>query len=782
MCCWKYLCSNNLNPTTNSKPISSSSSSPSATVDTAIVSQDNVLSSQTHTSVNYDLASDGQAYSSRLGDRHELTLFQDQGLSHTKESRDNSKPLPRSGLDEDYQHTIKSFLCRPQRIASYNITTTSNFLGVLSLDNFFAVPSVAAKISNFRFYNCDVCFKLVVNASRYALGKALITHTPFNSQLDVDRQLPSSAQTIQQLTSYPHAELDFGASESVTFLVPFCDIIPWNFYTGTEWSEVRLDMINALVGTTAGETATLSVFMWVENLQLSIPYTQGYNDTENDVKSRSLVQPSKEIANAISGSVQNHPLISELSDGIAWAESLAMKAASLFGMSKPMSVTPNTPYTNIPGRGFTQCEGSSEAVSLSLRPSNGVSSYSGLDLCSEDPMNINHFLTRSQIFEVVKWDTSFATDTPIFNQSLMEIIGNSTSFLHGLSDLYHFYRGGLVFRLSVVKNAFYSGRLAIQFYPSGSSAYQGWDANLPSIVWDIQENRELYFSIPYQSYARMVGATLNSSLMGRLVILIVNPLRADPPLAQTLPINVSVMAAADFAFAVPQTKTVIYTQGLADRDAPPPTSLEIAKAATPLLAIKPTDRNTEAIIMGEPTMSMKDLIKRMTYYTSITATGFLMDPHYFGSLGSVSPFDNLSRYFRFARGSRRYMVVLTAMPTNTAGNSPNMIFLNSNLIINSGPVVVSPSVIGAPPRGANFEHRVDARLNSFLEVNVPYFNTTDRIVVGRTSPDEWSAHMNVRFWASYDEIKYPNPPRFDIYVAAGDDFSFSFPCHIPFQV
>ena len=698
------------------------------------MSKENVSASQTHTSVNYDLTSDGQAYSSKLGDRHELTLFQDQGLSHIKESRDNSKPLPRSGLDEDYQHTIKSFLLRPQKVASYNITTTSTFLGVLSLDNFFSVPSVASKIANFRFYNCDVCFKLVVNASRYALGKALITHTPFNTQLENDRKLQSATQTVQQLTSYPHAELDFGSSESVTFLVPFCDIIPWNFPTGTEWSEVRLDMINALVGTTAGENATLSVFMWVENLQLSIPYTQGYNDTENDVKSRSLVQPSKEIANAISGSVQNHPLVSELADGIAWAESLAMRAASLFGMSKPMSVTPNAPYTNIPGRGFTQCEGSSEAVSLSLRPSNGISSYSGLDLCSEDPMNINHFLTRSQVFEIINWTTSLATDTPIYNKTLMELIGNSTSFLHGLSDLYHFYRGGLVFRLSVVKNAFYSGRLAVQFYPAGSSVYQGWDANLPSIVWDIQENRELYFSIPYQCYSRMVEASLDSGLMGKLVILVVNPLRADPPLTQSLPINVSVMAAADFAFAVPQTKSVIYTQGLADRDAPPPTSLEIAQAATPLLAIKPTDRNTEAIIMGEPTMSMKDLIKRMTYYSSITTTAFLMDPHYFGDLSSVNPIDNLSRYFRFARGSRRYMVVLTAMPTNTAGASPSMIFINSNLLLNSGPVIDSPSVIAVPPRGANFEHRVDARLNSFLEVNVPYFNTTDRIVVGKKQP------------------------------------------------
>ena len=746
--------------------------SPTTTVDTSIVSSRD--SSSQHNKIDYTPKTDGVAYSNRVGDRHELTLFQDQGSSHTRLSRDNAAIPPRSGLDETYQHSIVSFLSRPQRVAVFNITTASDYLGELSLSSFFTLQSVAAKVANFRFYNCNVHYKLVVNASRYALGRVVIAHTPYNSALSADRALPASATSVQMLTSYPHAEVDFGSSESITFSVPFCDSIPWNFINEVRWSEVRLEVINPLVGTTAGETATLAVFMWVDNLQLSIPYTQGFEE-EADVKSRSLIQPSCEDIHVISGAVQNHPIADELSKGVAWAGALATKAASLFGLSKPLSTLPNTPLSNIPCKGFTQCEGSSEAVSLSLRPSNGISRSTKLDLCVEDPMNINHFLTRSQIFSIINWSTALGSDTPIFNSTMMGLVTSTTSFLHGITDLYHFYRGGLVFRLSCVKNAFYSGRLAVQFYSAGSSDVVGWEANLPSIIWDIQENRELYFSIPYQSYSRMVEQKLDAGLLGRLVIYVVNPLRADPPLPQQIQVNMTVMAASDFAVAVPTNKTIIYTQGLADKDAPPPTSKEIEKFATPLLAIPPTTHDVEAILMGEPTMSLKDIVKRMTYYDLVTASAFEMDPWYFGGLDSDSPIDNVSRYYRFARGSRRYMVVLSQMPTDTNGNSPEMIFLNANLNLNSGSVITSPAVIAVPPRSANFEHRVDARLNSFIEVSVPWYSTVDRMVIGKTTVSAWEAHMTVRFWASYDENVYINPPVFNIYAAVGDDFSFSFP-------
>lgn len=741
-------------------------------------------SSSSSSSPNNDSTSvqpiDGVAYSSNLGDRHELTLFQDQGTSNFKESRDNYAPAPRSGLDESYLHSIASFLARPHRLRVFPISTTTDYIGTLTLTNFFAELGIANKIANFRFYNADMIVKIVANASRYALGRALVTHIPMNDILAADRALPNAPVSVQLLTSYPHAEVDFGSSESVTFRVPYCDIVPWRTLDSSFWSRVRFDMINPLVGTTSGETATLSVFVWVENLQLSIPTTQGFTD-EPDAKSKSLIAPSNQTSRLISGALQHRPLMKELTDGVAWASALAVKAASLFGMSKPMNTSPNTPFSNVPCRGFTQCEGSSESVSLSFRPSNGICSNPSLDLSKEDPMNINHFLSRSQIFEIIPWNVGEGSDTQIFNRRITSIVTATSTFLTGIVDLYNFYRGGLVFRLSAVKNAFYSGRLAVQFYPDGAAETIGWDPNSPSLIWDVQENREIYFSVPYQSIVRMVEGGLTSQFLGRLVIYVLNPLRADVPLPQTLSINMSVMAASDFSLSVPQNKTRIYTQGLTDSDAPPSTSKRMESIATPLLAISPTDSNTEAIIMGEPTFSLKDLIKRYTYYSSISTQAFTMDPHWFGTLASTNPIDNLSRYYRFARGSRRYMVVMSSPPLDASGNPPPFSFLNANLVKNGAQPLDSPVAIPTPPRSANFEHRVDSRLNAFIEVNVPYYSNTDRFVIGGTN-ESFSAWMMVRFWASYDELVYTTPPTWDIYVAVGDDFSFSFPCHLPFQL
>lgn len=717
------------------------------------------------------------SYAGSKDERSETVLFVDQGITKSSQPQPFSVCPPLNNMSERHEHSIAAFLRRPYRLGEYDIVAATSYVTSLSLANLFALPPVSDKISNFRYYRATACYRMVVNASRFASGRLVLCHTPYNSILTADRQI-TLTPSPQKLTSYPFVEVDFGSSESAILRIPYCAFTPWETIANTSWSEVHLQVLNTLRGPNAGETASVTIFAWLEDLELSIPTAAGGLDDEPQDKSKFIISPALRRISDLASGFTSAPLIGPYAEGVYWASSLASKAASLFGFSKPPNVCANTAISNVPSRGFTQCEGSSEAVVLGLRPSNTISVHPSFHLSSGDPMSFHSFLSRAQLNRRLSWTTTTLIGTNLLDQLVDEFFSSDSTFLSGLSDFYYYYRGGVVVRLSAVKNAFYSGRLWIGYTPTGN-APSSFDPSCAGIVWDIQENKEIIFHIPFIALTRFNYLGLANT--GRLFVQVLNPLRTDSTLPNEITINMYSIGASDVSYAVPKNGSKIYSAGLTDGDSAPTSALDYERNAIRLLDVPNSDCNSEAAVMGEPTFTLKDIVKRLTFDQKVSGN-FLYDPMYFGSLASTSTVDRVSRWFRFFRGSRRFMVVLRALPTNASGATPTHYWICSNLVELTGAVVTSPSVlVSTPPHSNNFEHRVDGRVNSFLEVSVPYYNPTDRVLIGSTLTSGVRINrMAPRFWLDYEGTFNTTPPVFDLYTAIGDDASFSFPLHQPF--
>jgi hypothetical protein len=743
------------------------------------ISENSISSSSTYsTNDNASTSRVSSAYKrSSLFDRHQLTTFHDNNISSASSGRVGAMRPFNSAMDESKSHDISAFLARPHRLATVTIDNATGFIGSYNLNNFFSIASVANKIAGFRFVTCDFHVKIMVNANRFSYGRIIAAHTPFGSSLTFNRLVKTSETPL--LTTFPYIDIDIGSNETGTIDVPFCDGYMWSSLTVNtfDYSQVDVRMLSPFVGTTGVENATVSIFAWVDNLQLSIPVAHG-DVSEIDTKKNNVVRPAVEAVRDISGALVNVPIISELAQGVHWASSLTDKAMSLFGFSKPINANTNTFITNVPAKGFTNSEGVYDGVTLSLRPTNSITSSPIADLCSEDPMSFPYFFSRFQLTNSIVWNTTDLQDTILHNQRIGTMFDDANSYWYGLANGFALERGGILIRLSVVKNAFYSGRLSLEFATDGLTPFT-FNANQSSIVWDVSENREIYIRIPYVAQTRYTP-TAGNDFRGRFILRVINELRAEDTMPQSVPILMFACPNVDYSFACPSNYTIAFPHGLTDQDTHALTRAEVSQRAIPLLDVPLQDHNSEAIIIGEPLLSLRDLIKRHTFLLSSSFSSITLDPYYFDpSVYNNNSVHIMSSFFGFFRGTMRYMFVVTQPPTDASGNSPAEYLLRSFLTYtsaaNSAPAFNSAPVYASVGGNCSLTHFTLNNLNRTHEVSVPYYCSIDRFPIGL------STYIGDILWpllhlrVEYDTVTYVNPPTVEVYQSCGDDATFSFP-------
>lgn len=723
---------------------------------------------QTHSlpnTLNATHQTPGAAYSSTL-EQHEIARFHDDASAvHNRPHHDARAPA--SYYTESVTHTIESILGRPYTVYQQDITGTSFDLGVLSLDNLLADPVVANKLVNFGYMRCTVNYKFVFNSSPMAQGLFMAISAPYEGIIDTDRQIGTE---IYRITSYPHAELDLGSGVTTTFSIPYCGLPPMHETSaGTEdnqWSYIRMFMINPLLGTSTSESASLTVYMYLTDLELTTPVAVGDEAAERNVD---LSAPSPKKAPI---AVMRPKLVKDLK----WAIDTADRAANFMGFSKPQSTLPNSPFHNLPAKGYTYADANDDGVVLGLRPTNQVSVDKSLLLDRVDPLSFERFATREQIAQQITWRTTDLPDALILNEQLREtgVFGPTFSFI--VRDYLQYTAAGFCFRFKVIKNAFYSGRLAIEWNALNNNATPAFTGANPSLIWDIRTSSDIVVKVPYINKVRFLPTGV---AVGRLTLRVVNPLRVNDTYPQTVGINVSVCSLSDLRGFCPVGRDFVYSVGdeqLADDELPPTEQGSLSARAHPLLEIIPRSLDQEGIVGGESCSSFRDLLKRFNLVADINQASFGMDTDWWGTLGDTVTLWSISRFYRFWRGSIRYKIFLNTLPTDASGATPSIIWLNSILRFKGSVPLASPYPISVPLLTDNPQHRQNGLLNPVLEVTVPYYNMEDRRLIGEGLSSRVFPYLTV--WADYP-ASFTTPPVFQVYIAAGDDFSFCYPCGSP---
>lgn len=724
------------------------------------------------------VSSSSSTYRSSMMDIHETVKFSDGAASYSKDALPGALASMPPFSVESHVHTIDRILSRPYLLLDVIINNLSTTLGSVSINDIFNQPNVLAKISAFGYIRATMNLKLVINGSPFVSGRAILFSSPYESTLDADRQYLSTSNA--SVTSYPHVECDIGSGETPTLSVPFCAITPWTkpdpADPNNNWSECYLQMLNPLRGVTSTETANCQVYGWLSDLELSIPVAEGYSESED--KTDSVISSSLNAVSKATAHLEAIPVIGSVASDISWIAGLSSRIASACGLSRPLSDLSVRPIANVPAMGFTNAENVDSSVVLGLRPSNCVTCQPDVNFSHIDPLQLTHFMGRDVIVKTFQFSSSDATNTILVNEQL-SIDAFDKSLVRFAGHLFEFWRGGLVFRISSVKNPFYSGRLSVEYSASGSVP-STFSTDYPSIIWDIRSSgKEIYFKIPFVSLTRMKTKVQS---IGRFIVRVINPLKVSDTLSPVIDFNISMCSDNDMSFACPTTSDLVYTQGIED-DVPAPSDPNSMRTlALSLLDMPLSTYKNETIIMGEACVSMLDLIKRFTYFatSSIAGPGFTIDPHYMGTLSSKVPMFMLSRVFRFHRGSMRYKIRQSSLPKSGSTVCTTPVFLHVQLETNFGSALTPPGTTAAVPLiASDLMHWQRMDLNPVLEFTIPYFCTTDRVINNTTTKFPEENYMQARLWSEWDSVNFPIPPTYDIYCAAGDDFSFSLPLGLP---
>jgi hypothetical protein len=387
---------------------------------------------------------------------------------------------------------------------------------------------------------------------------------------------------LSNLTGYPGVEIDLASGAPVHVKIPYC--APLSHYnlvdTHSNMGELRINAINPIRdGNSPANTVEFTLYAWFEDIELAMP------------TSKSVVVPTLEAQIADETAATSGPTISGIATGVAnivsegskmipaftsalkpveWISRAVGASASAMGFNKPTNLDKNSPYVNIPAKGYTNVDGIDLSVKLGAMPDNSLTQDEGLFSTSVDEMDISYVCSKSCIQTAeIQWNLNsngLLYSVPVtpgalgFGSSSNNLPATTLAFV---ASPFKYWRGSLKYRITVAKTAFHSGRLRIAYHPGVSDVTNVVDQNAYNWILDLSSSSELEIEIPYVSNTPWRQVYLDGSNStewfnrefahtGFLTISVLNQLkRASDSVSSEAPINVWISGGEDIAFAIP---------------------------------------------------------------------------------------------------------------------------------------------------------------------------------------------------------------------------------------
>ncbi len=712
-----------------------------------------------------------------------------------------------SFIKENREHDVKNYLQRPVFLASSTWTTiqTPNtvLISVDMPDLANESPMVRGKLDGFRYFRATMKFRIIVNSSPFSLGRLIAWWSP----LDAIRGDYGPQPYLQITTGYPHVEIDAGTGNSGILTVPFYYPAPmYDILTPVpEWGVLNVSVMNTLNVPTGPANAEISIYKWYEDIILSAPAPNALAQSEGQKAAESgmISAPAKKIG-SIASLIGEFPLgpVSEIANAVAWTSNIVGGVAEAFGYSKPTTEESNRRMTPMQGSGLTNFNGTDNSVVLGYDTHNSLSINTKTFSDDRDEMDISYIVSRPCYLKTFTW-----TDTQVAGEILTQwnvdpgICGVAGSSLAPtlqayIASLFLYWRGELAYRISFIKNNFYSGRIALAFISGSYLETSPVDVErleaAPKIICDIRDNGECEISVPYISkYAflrtrvRSSGVGNNQNCLGSIVAYVVNPLRHNDQVSGTVEANIYIRMGPDAEFAVPDNLDFTPNFGVA-------TPMPLAEAqmykTQPLIGLGDAEapsgkdmfekRGLAALeggllVTGEKITNLRNLTRMFNQITvagsqgPFTAVSF--DPAFMGGSGVLSPgvytrLFHVGGCFVSFRGGMRYKVVPFGFDTGTST------YVMTGVTRFSQGIPIAPGTTPATGTDVGFEQPVNLNNTPMLEFQVPYYRIWTSVP---RSTLQWST--DPRLVVNVQSIDQTNPVfNCAVYQAAADDFSFGY--------
>lgn len=522
-------------------------------------------------------------------DNEQIVTFQTGGdnISVAKPMISSDPRLIEAGQEADH-HSLYNFLQRPVKIASVPLNATQQIDSVVySWDvpsDLYTVSMWADKIKGFRFFRATLNFHFLLNGNTFAVGRWFAWWSPFHDQ----RGSRAPMLNRSHFTAYPGVEIDLGSKATSHLTIPY--VSPYSHIdvirTPQPYGKLFIVTLNKFQDVTSNADANLDVWVHLSDIHLDIPtYTDRLGSkpvqsgNEQMIRSeKGIISGGAKVVSRFAKAFADVPAVGEISKTVGWMADAVAGTASMLGFSKPVSLSAVTSLAQNPIKGYTNAEGLFEANVLGTSPKNEiVPSYKCFGT-EADEMDISYLVSKYAWIDTMLWRDSDVALTPrmflaihpglcgndIYGQAPLGLQSIPLSFV---ASMFRFWRGTINIRLSIVKNPLYSGRLGIAFFPgwNATDISNNWstaDLNtVPKIIWDVKEDNDITFAIPYQAQTQFSRVRLTNSATqgtltadtapGTLVVYVETPLRHPDNTPGTLDINVWAAGGHDLQFAVP---------------------------------------------------------------------------------------------------------------------------------------------------------------------------------------------------------------------------------------
>lgn len=476
-------------------------------------------------------------YNSSTESGSNLVDFRDSGYEN---SDMNSSILDSTfNYGQDTESMLQDWFKRPVMIQRYTWAEGASFAQTFNpWKDYFTTTSVTNKLKNYSRLRATMHVKAVINASPYQYSLLLMSYKPLATTSANDDfsggnfdTTISTDSNIMMKTSRPHVFMYPQFSRGCEMQLPFLHFMNWIDITtsGTDLDNMGVISIDSLEvlrtsATASGNPITITVYAWCDEFETAGPTIQYESKIEPvDLATGESMQdeyeerPLSTSMSAVSRAAGSLASITPIRPYALATQMIAGGAASVarwFGFSNPPVIADVHMYRPSITPQFATPEISVPAEKLALDPKHEMTVDSrtiGSD--GSDDMVISKILDRDVYLMKSDWNVSDAADTGLFatyvNPNYRYVVQRSDVRLETynainstpadyISQMFKYWRGELTYKFKFIGSQFHRGRLLVTYDPAGPPG-TGQTGKLVQKIWDISENPEFEFEVPYMA-------------------------------------------------------------------------------------------------------------------------------------------------------------------------------------------------------------------------------------------------------------------------------------------
>jgi len=547
-----------------------------------------------------------------FSDKQQITEFNDQSGLSVVQKENMTVQAPSFQPTESRDHTIYNFLERPRNVATItwgSASTPGTVIFDMNLpDEILSSDMTVCKTADFRFFSCNSKIRFQINANKFAIGKLMVVAFPVPS---LTGSLENGSN-LTSLTGYPHCFIDAGSGATVEFEVPYMGRkIQYDMLrdSAAPWARISVYVFNPLNGTSGSTTAEVSIYLSATKICLSVPtpqhitpftparktfktssfpfvkpryanYHACMSEAEEAATKNSISTSIRKVGNMASavGGLGLGPISTAANVGASIAD-VAASALQAFGLSKPQNYQLTAPMVQQPAKYYSSFNGTDNSIPLAYDAQNGIDHKLNMFCTSKDEMDIAYVASKPTFIETLTWTTSQVSGTVIASWPVTPGFCGAVSagevaptLLAFITHMFSYWRGSISYKLDFTANQFYSGRIALSFFPGYSTITSPVDLSeveaAPKVVCDIRQSTDCVFTAPFllnvpylETYVASrtstaasmdyAGLTNLNRSGGLMVLYVINQLAAPATVPSSIYINLFAFGGPDLEFAVP---------------------------------------------------------------------------------------------------------------------------------------------------------------------------------------------------------------------------------------